>query len=1092
MAQLYDTQTQTAVEVPAAEVQAAIASGRYLPQKGKVELVNEAGERATVDATEAARAFGEGWSYFSPDAVAEEAREEKFAGHAVAAGLAGAARGLSLGLSDKALTATGAVDAETLRGLQDYNEGASAVGEVAGAVLPALLPGGQVTLAGAATRAAGVAGKKLATSAVGRALVSGAVEGALFGAGELVSEESLGRTEVTGQKAVAAIGLGALMGGATSGLFGVGGEKLGKALGGGTDDVAEALTRSGRADGTRSMYGPDSTVDDVVAEDAARRANIGAVRGATDATPVSGAPAQADDAARAAAPTTSPANPARDFNTAMGDDAAQAATPGAGARNPLREGEPNPFNEPPAAPPTGGGMPPSGGGGGGGTPPSGDGFPDLEDAFNKAFAGADSKAAALRKFAEKTAERKSGTIRKIYEAMGLDFASPETWVLRGLDVKKAARKRLREKGLDKVAPQELLADARFAEASKSPEGVIELLTRKKEEAGAVIGSSVKRFDELATPEDFLDVRAFVAKARTDLVDNLLNGTVDETRAGRRLNAELNAIVRRAERARGLADAAPVPVSATPTPSAPAAPGPRKRGQGGRFAPDGKAPDATPAAAPPGKLYLTFSEAEDLKRRLDKSLKWDATTPNEIRDQLRQLRGSLNGELESRVGALQARTGEPLADVWKRSKQSFGRMAELEDIALERLRDAKDSNRNVSLTDYLSGLAAFAAGGGPSPTGIALGAGAALLNKWGRERLPFILAVQLHKLEGPGGGPAKAAARALHNFVQGVDKKASEAGAAGARAMEAAERAHPFGPFAETLRRVAAMGERELFALHSTLSASPEYRAVMAKAGLNFTAAAEESGRQRAQTLGAVAQAAQSFDQRAADAAGAFVDGKPRRRRTPPAPGAVEKAAEEARKLAERPGDVAERVTRALSRMGTAAPGTLNAAVGTAQRGVAFLAAKAPKPPPAPGGVDLPALRRPWAPTGQELSSFSRHLETVRDPVAVLDAMSTGTVTREHVEALKAVYPDLYVELRGKVLERVASRTVPVTYQQRLALGFIMGEPMDSSTTPEAVAFYQAQFEVQPTAPPPGASGARTSKRLAAEYPESLRLQARRA
>jgi hypothetical protein len=106
-------------------------------------------------------------------------------------------------------------------------------------------------------------------------------------------------------------------------------------------------------------------------------------------------------------------------------------------------------------------------------------------------------------------------------------------------------------------------------------------------------------------------------------------------------------------------------------------------------------------------------------------------------------------------------------------------------------------------------------------------------------------------------------------------------------------------------------------------------------------------------------------------------------------------------------------------------------------------------------VDLPALRRPWAPTGQELSAFARRVEAVKDPVSVLEAMASGTVTREHVETLREVYPELHAELRGKVLERVASRTAPVTYQQRLALGFLLGEPMDSSTTPEAVAFYQA-------------------------------------
>jgi hypothetical protein len=171
--------------------------------------------------------------------------------------------------------------------------------------------------------------------------------------------------------------------------------------------------------------------------------------------------------------------------------------------------------------------------------------------------------------------------------------------------------------------------------------------------------------------------------------------------------------------------------------------------------------------------------------------------------------------------------------------------------------------------------------------------------------------------------------------------------------------------------------------------------------------------------------------------------------------------------------------------------TLNAAVGTAQRGVAFLAAKAPRPPPAIGGVDLPALRRPGTPTGQELSAFARRLEAVKDPTFVLDTMAAGTVTREHLEALREVYPELHAELRGKVLERVASRMAPVTYQQRLALGFLLGEPTDSSTTPAAVAFYQGQFAQKPEAQAPAPSGARSSKRIAAEFPESLRLQARR-
>ncbi|HZI12246.1 MAG TPA: hypothetical protein VE153_17815, partial [Myxococcus sp.] len=67
---------------------------------------------------------------------------------------------------------------------------------------------------------------------------------------------------------------------------------------------------------------------------------------------------------------------------------------------------------------------------------------------------------------------------------------------------------------------------------------------------------------------------------------------------------------------------------------------------------------------------------------------------------------------------------------------------------------------------------------------------------------------------------QAAAKALRNFVQKTDSEATRS-ATTAAGQDAAQQAHPFGPLAETLRRAAAAGERELWALHTTLSASPE-------------------------------------------------------------------------------------------------------------------------------------------------------------------------------------------------------------------------------------------------------------------------------
>lgn len=171
---------------------------------------------------------------------AELAKEEEYGNRPIAAGLAGAARGASFGLSDVALTKSGLVDPSTLRELEERNKAASLVGEAAGIVGPLLTPAGLLGagVKGAATAAKAVESisakalqriiadtgkKKLATEIIAKSIpkaAGSAVEGAFYGVGDLISEEALGRADINAESLVASAGTGALFGGTIGGVLG--------------------------------------------------------------------------------------------------------------------------------------------------------------------------------------------------------------------------------------------------------------------------------------------------------------------------------------------------------------------------------------------------------------------------------------------------------------------------------------------------------------------------------------------------------------------------------------------------------------------------------------------------------------------------------------------------------------------------------------------------------------------------------------------------------------------------------------------------------------------------------------------------------
>lgn len=119
--------------------------------------------------------------------------------------------------------------------------------------------------------------------------------------------------------------------------------------------------------------------------------------------------------------------------------------------------------------------------------------------------------------------------------------------------------------------------------------------------------------------------------------------------------------------------------------------------------------------------------------------------------------------------------------------------------------------------------------------------------------------------------------------------------------------------------------------------------------------------------------------------------------------------------------------------------------------------------------DFSADQLPRVPLS-EISAFERRLETVMNPGVVAQRLKDGTLTRENVETMAAVYPRLYNIMRERAMQSIATNGMKASsYQARLKLGLLLSLDTHYSlsshalqalqTTPARMAEAQAQGQV---------------------------------
>lgn len=164
---------------------------------------------------------------------------------------------------------------------------------------------------------------------------------------------------------------------------------------------------------------------------------------------------------------------------------------------------------------------------------------------------------------------------------------------------------------------------------------------------------------------------------------------------------------------------------------------------------------------------------------------------------------------------------------------------------------------------------------------------------------------------------------------------------------------------------------------------------------------------------------------------------------------------------------ADAAARAVADIAPHAPQTATSFQQKAITATAFLASKLPQTGRHIAGVQphMGELRV----SDYEAARFERYVDTVHDPLKVLDDMAKGHVSADQIEALKAVYPKLYDELSSKLQERLATHPEKVPYEKAVQIGVLLGFPADDTMRPDFVAAMQSNFQ-SPQSHEPGGPG----------------------
>lgn len=132
----------------------------------------------------------------------------------------------------------------------------------------------------------------------------------------------------------------------------------------------------------------------------------------------------------------------------------------------------------------------------------------------------------------------------------------------------------------------------------------------------------------------------------------------------------------------------------------------------------------------------------------------------------------------------------------------------------------------------------------------------------------------------------------------------------------------------------------------------------------------------------------------------------------------------------------ERQAAVLGDMGSRFPQLTGEMQAVSARVASFLSSKMPAEP------STPRLFQPRDSTpplsDREAEKWGRYYTAATRPLEVLSMLQSGDLRTEHVEALRACYPELYARVTHEALQQVEKQGARVSYEQRAQLDVLLG------------------------------------------------------
>ena len=100
---------------------------------------------------------------------------------------------------------------------------------------------------------------------------------------------------------------------------------------------------------------------------------------------------------------------------------------------------------------------------------------------------------------------------------------------------------------------------------------------------------------------------------------------------------------------------------------------------------------------------------------------------------------------------------------------------------------------------------------------------------------------------------------------------------------------------------------------------------------------------------------------------------------------------------------------------------------------------------------------------EEITKLNTIMETIKNPLSILEASKSGTLTRDQVMAVQTIYPSVFKKIQDSVLEEIVKHKLDeIPYRTRQSLSILMGQDLDGTQSlyPSAQGIYKKWAQEQ--------------------------------